>query len=160
MKRTWVILLFVLCAGGALPVYGNDPEQGAAQAVVKMADKFFQKAYFIEAHEDPLRLSDAQLEMLRDLRREVRKRLIRENAEIEVLSIDILETIRENPVDVKAANSALENFYELQRKKSQGLIESYASLKNILNDEQYQKLNRIWRGEPADKPPDEQAGPE
>jgi hypothetical protein len=107
---------------------------------------FFHKAIFFLKCADQIGLTDDQMEKIKTLKLEVKKGLIRQNAELEILEMDVETALRGRPVDVKAVNLILDKKFEIKKAKARSLVQAIADLKAILTDEQYGKAKALWRG--------------
>ncbi len=95
-------------------------------------------------NQDELDLSDKQLEKIEDLKINVKKDLIKRNAEIDLIGVDIKSRLRDEKIDKKAINSLIDRKYELKKAKAKSLIDVLVELKNTLSEEQEKKLKDIW----------------
>ena len=71
--------------------------------------------------------------------------LIKQEADIQILSLDIMAKLHEYPVDVEAVNKTIDQKYDLKKAKAKNLVEAFAKLKGTLTSEQYDKLKSIWK---------------
>lgn len=108
-----------------------------------MKKKFFKKASFILGQYGELELSEEQTGKIKELKINVKKDLIMKEAEIEVLAIDVKSAMRKSSIDVDAVNTLIDKKYALLADKTKFLVKSFASLKNILNDDQKNKLKKL-----------------
>ena len=109
-----------------------------------LKDKFFKKAHIILGSKADLQLSDEQAAKVKDLKLKTKKDLIMQEAEIEVVEIDITAALHTDVIDLKSVNSLNQKKYKLKNKKADVLAESFAALKSILSDDQKQKLESIY----------------
>lgn len=107
--------------------------------------KFFWKARMIQGHQQELGLSDAKADEIKALMLETKKNLIRQNAEIEVLDIEISEKLHAYPVDVQAVNDLIDQKFEAKKTKTKSLVDSFAKLKASLTQDQYTKLKELFK---------------
>ncbi len=107
--------------------------------------KFCHKARFILENEEELGLTEEQVKKIGDLQLQTKKSLIGKDAEIEALALDINSKLNEDTIDTKAVSELINMKYELKKEKAKLAVESMASLKNILTDEQKKKLKGIWK---------------
>ena len=109
-----------------------------------ISDKFFKKAYLILDRYGELQLSDEQISKIKQLKNEVKKELIRKDADLEVLNIDFRSAMHQANMDVKALNALADKKFDVQKKKMKFFIKSIADLKGILNEEQLTKLKEFY----------------
>lgn len=105
---------------------------------------FFRKAHLILINQEELGLSDKQVKEIRDLKTKAKKDLIRKNAEIDIIALDISRAMWEEPVDTGAINKLIDKKYDLKKENAKSLVEAYAALKGVLKDEQKDKLKTLW----------------
>ncbi len=110
---------------------------------------FFHKAHFFLECADQIGLTDDQIEKIKKLKMDVKKGLIRQDAELEILMLDLETALRGRTVDVKAVNALLDEKFEIQKAKARSLVQAFAELKKVLTDEQYAKMKALWRGKRA-----------
>jgi len=109
-----------------------------------MEEKFFRKAHFILAQKDELGLSADQEARVRTLMTGAKKDLLRQDAEIGVLAVDIDAALAADEIDVDGVTKLLNQKYELKKTKVQSLVASYAELKKTLDPEQKTKLKTLF----------------
>lgn len=108
-------------------------------------EKIFYKAHFLMKNQEELGLSDEQVEKIKDLKVDVKKDLIKKDAEIEILAVDIKAKLYEDKIDVKAINKLVDQKYEIKKEKAKTLVEKYAALKGMLSEEQMGKLKGLFK---------------
>lgn len=112
-----------------------------------LKSKFFHKVHFILDHADELGLTEAKQEEIKDLKYKVKKELIHNDAEVDVLKIDIKRALYGHAIDVSAVNALLDQKYDLKKNKAKMLVQSLADLKQMLSDEQYQTMKDLYKAE-------------
>ncbi|MBU0549191.1 MAG: Spy/CpxP family protein refolding chaperone [Candidatus Omnitrophota bacterium] len=113
----------------------------------KMQNNVEEKAYLLFKNKERLGLSDKQLEGIKDLKLKVKKDLIKMEAEIEILELDIEAATYSDVTELEAINAHIEEKYELKKVKAKYLIAAYAELKGILTEEQKAKLKDIYKSD-------------
>ena len=106
--------------------------------------KIYHKLRLVIVNQDELNLSDKQVEKIEDLKINVKKDLIKRNAEIDLIGVDIKSRLRDEKIDKKDINSLIDRKYELKKAKAKSLIDVLVELKNTLSEEQEKKLKDIW----------------
>lgn len=109
----------------------------------RFEDKFFYKAGCILKSKDELGLSDRQITQIKELKINTKKDLIRKNAEIDILAIDIKQAIWQDPIDTDAVGKLIDKKYDLKKEKTKSVVKAYAALKGILTEEQKAKLKDL-----------------
>lgn len=113
--------------------------------------KMFYKAHFILKNQEELKLSDEQITKIKGLKIETKKNLIKQKAEIEIVALDIKAEMWKDTIDVAAINKLIDQKYELKKAKAKFLVEAYAKLKDILTEEQKNKLKGICKTHKKEK---------
>ena len=128
------------CAFGGEKAKGYHKSHGGHEG---LEEKFFRKAYRILKNQDELGLSDRQIEKIKDLKIEIKKDLIRKNAEIDIIALDIKAAMWKERINTESINRLIDKKYELKKEKTKSLIEAYAAVKESLTDKQKDKLKDI-----------------
>ncbi len=111
----------------------------------RLDEIFFHKSHMILRYEQELGLSEEQVERVKTIMAETQKRLIRDEADIDVLSVDLMRELHKATIDVQTARSILDKQYEVKKGKAMALVQSLADLKATLTPEQYAKLKELYR---------------
>ena len=147
-KRLVVALLIAVFAfSGAAIVHAEKDGMGKMGKMGKMGmdDKILKKAYFFLKNSKELGLSDEQIVKIKALKVGVKKELIQQNADIEILGIDIRTAMYTDSIDTDAVNKLISKKYDLKKAKAQYLVTKYVELKSILTAEQKTKLKDLWK---------------
>lgn len=107
--------------------------------------KFFHKTHFLLEHADELGLDEPKQEQIKDLKYKVKKELIRTDADIEVLKIDIDRLLMVHAIDVAAVNQLVDQKYELKKNRTKFLVQSLADLKLMLSEDQYKTMKELYK---------------
>ncbi len=148
MKRLFIFVV-IFCAFVALtaPMVMADgrsmcrcgPGKGES-----LEDKFMDKASFIMMNKDELGVTEEQERKVKDLKLELRKTLIKKQAEIDLLALEIKSGLWEDTVDTAALSKLIEQKYGLKKDKAVAVVEAYANLKKILTKEQMANMKKLW----------------
>jgi len=111
----------------------------------KLEDKVEKKAQMILKNKDELGLSDEQVKKVKDLMLESQKETIKQNAAIETIALDIKSKMWGETVDAEAVNALIDKKYDLKKAKAKFSVTAYAQLKNILTEEQRDKLKELYK---------------
>jgi len=109
-----------------------------------LEDKFFHKAQFIVMNAGRANLSDERTQNISDLKYQIRKEVIRMNADIEILSMEIWQKIYEKPVDMAEINDLINQKYALKKELARTLIAAYVELINIPTADEWRELKKNW----------------
>ena len=102
-------------------------------------EEFTDSVKRVLARGDDLKLSDGQVDRIKSLMADVKKRMIKQNADIQALTVEINTMSWEAPFDVGEVNELVSEKYHLQKEKAQYLVSAYSRLSKILTDEQREK---------------------
>jgi len=91
-------------------------------------------------YQDKLKLTDEQLDQIKDLKVALKKDLIRKKAEVKVIKIEIHSLMYEKEIDLAAINKLIDQKYEIKKAKSKMVVDSCVKLKKILTEEQLKKF--------------------
>lgn len=143
---TSMILVFLLMVGfAAANTYAFDSRGKGKMEKMDLEEKFFHKAHLILSCQEEIGLAEEQAKKVKELKTNTKKDLIRKNAEIEILGMDIESALREDVIDTKAVNKLIDKKYDFKKEKAKILINAYAALKDSLSKEQKEKLKEVWK---------------
>jgi hypothetical protein len=108
--------------------------------------KFYYKSHFILGNSDELGLSEKQTAEIESLVTQVKKGLIKQDADIEVLELDIKNLMHQDSIDVEAVNKLVDQKFELKKTKAKFLVEGIAKLKQSISDDQQAKMKELFKG--------------
>lgn len=143
-----VLALLTLTFSGVPAVYADGKCVHCASKSSQswgLEEKFFHKAHFMLTNQEEMGLTDQQAENIKKLKIDVKKALIRQDAEIDVLALDIKAALYNRPVDAAALRELIGKKYDLKKGKKQYLADAYAQLVNGLDDQQYQQMKALWK---------------
>lgn len=104
---------------------------------------FFHKAKMILANAAELGLTSDQIDKIKTLKYGVEKNLIKEDADIKTIAIDIKEALGKDTVDINAVNKLIDQKYSMKAQKTKDAIGAYVNLKKILTEDQLKKLKEM-----------------
>jgi len=110
-----------------------------------LEEKFFHKAHFILVHQKSIGLTEGEVDSIKALKMDVKKYLIRQGAEIDLVKTDVKSLLWAKTIDTEAIHGLIDQKYELKKAKAKYLVDAYAKLKGMLSDEQYETLKETWR---------------
>lgn len=146
-RKILAISIGLLLAAMTMPLadaYANHGRPGYGKRG-GMDQMLFGKAHFILGNRAELGLTDEKVEAIKALKLETEKALIKQNAEIKVVCLDIKAALHAAPTDVKAVNALIDQKYELKKAKAKSLVEAVAKLKSLLTKEQTEKLHTLFK---------------
>jgi len=110
-------------------------------------EKIFHKAKSMLKDQDELGLSAEQVTKIQDLKSATKREVIKRDAEIDLVKVDIKEKLHEDKIDVEGVNTLIDKQYGLKNAKAKYFVKTYADLKNILTEEQMEEFKRLCRTE-------------
>ncbi len=140
-KRFIVVAMFLCFAFLTTQVYAEHGNMKGGHGGFE--GKFYKKAMLIIKNQDELGLSDEEVKKIKGLKIATKKDLIRKDAEIEVLGLDIMAAMWEDAIDLEAVNVLIDKKYELKKEKAKSIVAAYATLKTMLTKEQQKKLKSL-----------------
>lgn len=140
-----MLLVFALAFGYTASGYAYGPGHGGMQGGKGKCHfteegKIFGAAILILKNKEEVGLTDEQVDKIKALKVETKKSLIRQNAEIDIVSVDLKAAEWKDPIDRAEVNKLIDRKYDLKKEKAKSLVAARAALKDILTDEQYAAL--------------------
>ncbi len=143
MKKR-IVIVSLLVIGLALSVASIGAyADGHGKDEISLEDKFYCKAMVMLKNEEELGLSEKQVETIKKLKIDTKKDLIRKNAEIDVLALDIKMEMYKDSMDTAAVNKLVDKKYDIKKEKTKAIIAACAELKDTLTKDQKSKLKDI-----------------
>ena len=130
-----MLLVFAMTFGYAAASYAYGPGHGAERGGKGRCHfgeegKFYGTAMLILRNKEELGLTDEQVDKIKVLKVETKKSLIRQNAEIDIVSVDLKAAEWEDPIDTAAVNKLIDKKYDL---KKESFIKDYAPYQSYSN---------------------------
>ena len=151
MKRIATVFVVVLCALALVSsvTFADQCYMGKCNFMAKghkmwgkkgHDEMLFKKAHLALAKATELGLSVDQISKIKALTYNLKKSMIKEDADIKSLCLDIKEAITKDTVDTNAVNSLIDQKYALKATKAKEAIQACVNFKTILSKDQYTKL--------------------
>lgn len=157
-------LLFLLFMAGSL-IYAIGPKGQCAmsssecpkssqqceksdESPCPIAKTFFKKAHFLLDSQKEIGLSEEQINQIKALKLEVKKRMIRQAAEMQVFALEIEAKMHQPVVDVEGLNAMIDQAFTGSAQGAKAGIADYAALKALITEEQMAKAKEIWMNQP------------
>ena len=96
-------------------------------------------------NEDKLELTDIQIGQIKALKLKTKKDVIKKDADIEILGLDVSNELWKEDIDTAAVAKIIDEKYSIKAEKAKALVSAYAELKNILTSEQKEKMKSFWK---------------
>ena len=121
-------------------------------AKMDMDEMFFYKANLILDKAADIGLTNEQQEKVKIIRYNVKRALIKTDADIKTSALDIEEVLGKTEIDVNAVNGLIDKKYTMKAQRAKDLVNAYVELKSILTKEQSSKLMEMHKGGMMKKP--------
>lgn len=149
-KMRLVVVMAVVVAFGLMgsAAFAEHGWKGGCQCEKEKGDlesQFSDKAHFLMKNEEELGLSEDQIKKIHDLKMNTKKDMIRRDAEIDILALDIKSALHDDTIDTQAVNALVDKKYDLKKEKTKALVAAYAALKDVLTKEQKDKMKDLWK---------------
>ena len=146
MKGILVVIMFLvsgLLVGGA-PIRAHAFDLCETKdRHFDLEDKFFKKTGMMLSNKEELGLSDEQVNKVKELKMNTKKDIIRKDAEIEILALEIKSEMWKDPADTVAVNKLVDKKYDLKKEKTKALVAGCAALKDVLTKDQEAKMKEL-----------------
>lgn len=110
-----------------------------------LTSKFYMKAWVAMENQEELGLTDKQVGQIKTLKYETKKDVIKKNAEIDVIAVDIKVSLWEDSIDTQSVNMLVDKKYNLKAEKTKTIINAMAKFKSILTKDQMTKLKDLCK---------------
>jgi Spy/CpxP family protein refolding chaperone len=92
---------------------------------------------------EKLGLTDKQKEQLEDIRRKYTKDIIRQDAELDIVELDIEKLLGEPAIDLAKVKDALKKIGDIKMQIRYLRVEAFVEARKVLTDEQREKLKKL-----------------
>lgn len=143
-----VLSFLLLQTGLSSQAFANHGGGACGQCQMKqceLTEKFFAKAHGLWMNQETFELTREQVVAIKSLKMETKKQMIRDNADMEVLAIDIKAGLWGDAVDVNNVNSLVEQTFEIKKRMVKNLVAAEAKLRDLLKPEQWAALSKWMR---------------
>jgi len=110
-----------------------------------MEQKLFKKAGFLWMNQDEIGLSEEQVGQIKEIKIESKKELVKRNAEIDTVKIEIKSKLYDDDIDVVEVDKLIGQKYDMKKGKAKYLVKQYVKLKGVLTADQMDEAKKIWR---------------
>ena len=150
MKKLFVVLLAVALSVGFLQTVsfaekGKMGERKGHQGKMSTEDELFRKIKKITMHQDELGITDEQLAKIKTLKMDLKKDLIRKDADIEVLALDIKAALSEDQIDLGKVNKLIDQKSDVKKAKPKSVIAALAELKKAISKDQMNEVEGLCK---------------
>ena len=160
MKKLVLIPMFLLstflcqtvwadCAAGGDEGHGRkecamrgDQDEDAYPCPI--VDKIMKKAHFFLENKDEIGLSEEQVDTIRGLKLQVKKSLIRSEADMQIMMLDMKAKLGDDTLDVEGIDTMIDQGMGQMAQTAKANVDVYAKLKAVLTPEQVEKAKALW----------------
>lgn len=108
-----------------------------------LEEKFHKKVMMVYKNQQELGLSQEQLDAIKALKIQTKKNLIKLQAEIDLVMVDLKSAMWEDEIDMDAVDALITKKYDTKKQKAKTTISAIAQLGKILTAEQKTKLKSL-----------------
>jgi len=119
-------------------------------------EKFFHFAHSILENHEELGLTDENVKKIRDLKISTKKSLIRNTAEAELLTLDIMVNLYAEKPEISEINKLVDKKFDVKKVGMKKVIAAFVGIKKMLSEEQIKKMKAICKSEGHGQPKEEQ----
>ncbi len=125
--------------------YGSYGKEKGKACHEGFSEKFFCDASFVMSKQEEMGLTSEQADAVKNFKINTKKDLIRKQAEIDLIQVDIKAELWKDLVDADAVNALIDKKYELKKEKAKYTVNACAALKSMLTEEQCQKMKQLCK---------------
>jgi len=147
-KKVWRIIFLVLIValfsasnGYSALEYKHYKETGRVQG---LEDRFFNKIQFLLKNKKELGLTPAQTAKINDLKTDIAKKLMKNDAQENVLKVDVGTGLWEAPPNTPVIDELVGKMHELQQEDTKTLLNGFYKIHEILSAEQNKEYKNLW----------------
>lgn len=152
MKRKLILMMAIFLVLGSMASVVS-AEYGKGKSVrmhdekgMSMEDDFFKQVKTIYSNKEDLGIEEGQLAKIKDVKIALKKDLIREQAELDLVMVDIMAMMYADELDGKVMKDLIDKKYEVKKAKAKRVVDACMSLKDILTEEQKAKMKEMKKG--------------
>ena len=119
-------------------------------------EKFFHFTHSVLENYEELGLTDEDAKKIRELKIGTKKSLIRNTAEVELFTVDIIVKLHEDKPEISEINKLLDKKFDVKKAGMKKLIAAFIGIKKLLSKEQMKKMKAIFKAGDHGQPKEEQ----
>ncbi|MDP8217303.1 MAG: hypothetical protein P9M03_01110 [Candidatus Theseobacter exili] len=137
MKGFLVVLAVMLfCSVSLAEPHGKSDKEDFRSKVIG-------KAHLMLINQEELGLSEEQIKQIKDIKINLKKDMIQQGAQIEILAVDIMAALWADKVDKEAVDKLIDNKYDLKKARAKELVTAYVKLNEVLNEDQAKEMKSL-----------------
>ena len=133
------VLVFFLSVFFSVPADALHSKKSASHKSLK--GRFYSNLKMILDNSKTLELTDEQEQKIKELFRETKKAIIRYDARIKTLTVEIDTMMWEMPYDIGGVNELVAQKYNTKKEKAHYLVSAHDRLNKILTKKQIEEAN-------------------
>jgi hypothetical protein len=110
-----------------------------------LGELFCHIAHHAWEYQDELGMSDADVQKIMELKIKTKKEHLKNEAQVECLSLDIMAGIWAPKPDAAAIKKLIDSKFELKRGGMKNMVDAFLALKGIFSKDQMKKLKEICK---------------
>lgn len=143
-RRLVVLLLFLSFSLIIFAVNSHACDRGPMSLhKVDLEKMFLQRTHLLYKYKDELQLTEDQISKIKKLSLDIKKGLIRNSAELEVIELDMQGALMEEDIDTALLGSLIDNKNDVLKEKSKLIVSTYEALNEILTAEQISQITEL-----------------
>lgn len=95
-------------------------------------------------NQEEVGLTDKQFDAIKEAKYDFKKEIIKNEAEIDIIAVDIKSHLWEDKIDTSAVDKLIDKKYEVKKTKAKAFVAALANFKETLSDDQYKKMKEIY----------------
>lgn len=123
------------CEGKECPM-----KMGKEHCQCPITEKFMKKARFLLENKSDIGLTDDQVKAIKDLKLQMEKDSIRQNADKKTFMLDLKSKLAEDKVDIEGTSALIDQNFTTASAAAKSNLAAYAKLKGLLNPDQIKKM--------------------
>jgi len=158
---TCITALVVAAAVFAAPAFADSHSKYEKYGKEKkgyLEEKFYDKAKFFLSNADEIGLTEGQVKEIKAVKHDTKKTLIKQQAEMDVLAVDIKSMMYTEDIDTAAVAQLIDKKYEIKKEKAKTLVDAIARIKKVPTKGQMDKAREIWKQEEKEEKMAEKGG--
>lgn len=110
-----------------------------------LKEKFFHIIGDVLENYEVLGLPKEDKKKFAELKMNTKKAMIQSMCEVELIMVDMMGALWQNPVNTGEINKMIDKKYDLKRENMKHLVQAFASFKKMLSEEQLRKLMQLCK---------------
>jgi len=142
MKRAilWMVLAAIIIA----PVNGFAAGRGGEDQCIK--EMYFHKVMFLLSQKEELDLKDEQVQAIKDIKYEIKKKLIESEPQLKLAVLDMKEELRKDKVNMDRLNALIDVRMEAKKALAKAVLKAMVDTMSLLTPEQKSQLQDLcWK---------------